>query len=132
MGDMGDYFRDARQHRRDQRREHGVDCPECRRLQPKRNATILLPGQRCRVDGYVDRRPKLLPIDQSGERNPQAKYTERQIEAFRRSYAELPRGPAGKVSNGELKRLAIASGIEYHAARSISRGETWAISQTDQ
>ena len=61
MGDEGDYWNDVRHHRRQQRAQFGVECPECRRLQPKRCATILLPGQRCRVDGYRDQRPRVEP-----------------------------------------------------------------------
>jgi hypothetical protein len=56
MGDMGDFWNDVKDHRRQQRRLFGVECPECQRLQPKRNPTILMPGQRCRVDGYRDAR----------------------------------------------------------------------------
>ncbi len=56
MGDVGDDFRAMKAHRRDYREKAGLPCPECRRLQPKRDASILLPGQRCRVDGYRDPR----------------------------------------------------------------------------
>ena len=59
MSDMGDDFRVLRDHKKALRERHGVECPECKRLQPKRNATILLPRQRCRVDGYRDPRPEL-------------------------------------------------------------------------
>lgn len=61
MGDVGDVFNAMRAQRKELRRLHGVECPECHRLQPKRNATILLPGQRCKVDGYRDPRPRLKP-----------------------------------------------------------------------
>lgn len=54
MGDVGDYWREAKEERRDLRRRLGVDCPNC---PPNRSPTILMPGQRCRVDGYVDPRP---------------------------------------------------------------------------
>lgn len=56
MGDMGDLYNDLRDSRRERRRLFGVDCPQCRIKQPKRTPTILLPGQRCRVDGYRDPR----------------------------------------------------------------------------
>ena len=59
MGDMGDDFRAMRDHKRSLRDKYGVECPECQRLRPKACATILLPQQRCRVDGYVDPRPRL-------------------------------------------------------------------------
>lgn len=60
MGDMGDYFNDLKEIRRDERARFGVPCPQCRVKQPKRNATILLPGQRCKVDGYRDPRARDL------------------------------------------------------------------------
>lgn len=56
MGDMGDFWRDVKAARQEERREHGIDCPRCIEKTPKRNPSILLPGQRCRVDGY--RRPR--------------------------------------------------------------------------
>lgn len=58
-GDMGEHFNDLREHRRKLRAEHGVNCPKCREKQPKRIPTILLPGQRCKVDGYRDPRPRI-------------------------------------------------------------------------
>lgn len=57
MGDIGDYWRDAKDERRRMREKHGVECPQCKVGRPKTNASILLPGQRCKVDGYVDPRP---------------------------------------------------------------------------
>lgn len=59
MGDMGDFFRDLRESHKERRRLHGVECPECKRLRPRAHPTILLPQQRCRVDGYRDLRPEL-------------------------------------------------------------------------
>jgi hypothetical protein len=59
MSDTGDDFRALSAHKKALRKKFGVPCPECRRLQPKRNATILMPQQRCRVDGYRDPRPEL-------------------------------------------------------------------------
>lgn len=58
MGDMGDFYNDLKAHRRDLRETLGVECLECKRLRPRTNASILLPGQRCRVDGYRDPRPR--------------------------------------------------------------------------
>ena len=55
MGDMGDLYNDLRDERRDRL---GVPCPQCRVKQPKRTPTILLPGQRCKVDGYRDPRKR--------------------------------------------------------------------------
>jgi hypothetical protein len=59
MGDMGELFNALRDERRALRAMYGVNCPECNRLQPKRTPTILLPGQRCKVDRYRDPRPRL-------------------------------------------------------------------------
>lgn len=58
MGDMGDYYKDLKEARKDRRAKFGVECPQCRVKQPKRTPTILLPGQRCKVDGYRDPRPR--------------------------------------------------------------------------
>ena len=59
MSDMADLYRDLRTHRRAIRTTYGVPCPKCRENQPRRHPTILLPQQRCRVDGYRDPRPEL-------------------------------------------------------------------------
>ena len=56
MGDMGDLYNDIREHRRKLRERLGVNCPRCQEKQPKRIPSILLPGQRCKVDGYIDPR----------------------------------------------------------------------------
>lgn len=58
MGDVGDYWNEAREERRELRATLGVNCPMCNVKQPKRTPSILLPGQRCRVDGYRDPRPR--------------------------------------------------------------------------
>jgi hypothetical protein len=56
MGDEGEFWRDVKEHRREQRAKHGAPCPECIAKLPKANPTILLPGQRCRIHGYKDKR----------------------------------------------------------------------------
>ncbi len=58
MSDYGDMCRDIRSARRETRDKHGVPCPECQRLLPKANPTILLPQQRCKIHGYRDPRPR--------------------------------------------------------------------------
>ncbi len=55
---MGELFRDWRETKRKRREEHGVNCPGCRRVQPKRIPSILLPQQRCKVCGYRDPRAR--------------------------------------------------------------------------
>lgn len=59
MGDMADDFRALRDHKKALRAKYGIECPECKRLRPRACATILMPQQRCRVDGYRDPRPEL-------------------------------------------------------------------------
>jgi hypothetical protein len=59
MSDMIDMYRDVKAHRRGVRKMYGMPCPKCREKQPLRQPTLLLPGQRCRVDGYYDPRPEL-------------------------------------------------------------------------
>ena len=56
MASLGDFFRDVDESRKEIKARLGIECPECKRLQPKRNPTILLPQQRCKVDGYQDPR----------------------------------------------------------------------------
>jgi ribosomal protein L37AE/L43A len=56
MGDMGDVFRAIRERKKEQRQKLAVDCPRCREIQPKRTPTKLMPGQKCKVDGYRDPR----------------------------------------------------------------------------
>lgn len=46
-------MKDARKHLRT---VLGVNCPECVRLIPRACPSILIPGQRCRIHGYVDPR----------------------------------------------------------------------------
>ena len=57
MGDMGDYFRDLKEYRKERRAKFGMECPQCKIARPKAHPSILLPGQRCKVDGYRDPRP---------------------------------------------------------------------------
>ena len=63
MGDVGDTFNAMREHRREQRAKHGQPCPKCVELLPKAHPSILLPGQRCRIHGYRDQRPRLEEND---------------------------------------------------------------------
>ncbi len=58
MGDVGDYWRDAKDYKKERRRLLGRDCPMCKQKRPKAHASILLPGQKCKVDGYRDPRPR--------------------------------------------------------------------------
>ncbi|MFG1429354.1 hypothetical protein [Roseixanthobacter glucoisosaccharinicivorans] len=65
MSDMGELYSALRAERRDRRARFGVNCPRCREKQPKRTPSILLPGQRCKVDGYRDPRPSEADITES-------------------------------------------------------------------
>lgn len=65
MGDAIDDYRALKQFRRLRRERFGVPCPRCQAEQPKRQPTILEPGDRCRVHrpAYVDPRPELTQQD---------------------------------------------------------------------
>jgi hypothetical protein len=60
MGDMIDMYRGLKEVKREMRTALGVGCPMCRVKQPKRTPTVLLPQQRCKVDGYRDPRPEVV------------------------------------------------------------------------
>jgi hypothetical protein len=59
MSDMAEDFKALKDHKKALRAKYGVECPECKKHRPRANATILMPQQRCRVDGYADTRPEL-------------------------------------------------------------------------
>ena len=61
MGDMGDMFREHKEYMRDRKAKDGIDCPGCRKVQPKRIPSRLLPGWRCKVCGYVYHRNVHMP-----------------------------------------------------------------------
>lgn len=59
MSEIGDMFSFLAGLERLKKERYGIECPECKKLQPKRNPTILLPGTCCKVDKYRDVRPRL-------------------------------------------------------------------------
>lgn len=59
MSDTIGDFRAIADHRKAVRQKYGVSCPQCAVKRPRAHPTILLPQQRCKVDGYVDPRPEL-------------------------------------------------------------------------
>jgi hypothetical protein len=59
MGDTIDDLKALGHHSKALRKTYGVTCPQCAVRRPKANPSILLPQQRCRVDGYIDPRPEL-------------------------------------------------------------------------
>lgn len=54
---MGDFYNDVKAIRAERRAALGVNCPKCAEARPKAHPSILLPNQRCKVDGYRDPRP---------------------------------------------------------------------------
>jgi hypothetical protein len=64
-GDVGETFNALRADRKLLRAKYGVNCPKCRTERPKAEASLLLPAQRCKVDGYRDPRPRLTPVEQA-------------------------------------------------------------------
>jgi hypothetical protein len=59
MGDEGEFWKDVKDAKKERRKKFGIECPGCRKKEPKRIPTILLPQQKCKVCGYHDPRPKL-------------------------------------------------------------------------
>lgn len=59
MGDAIEGYQAQADHRKALRAKFGVQCPQCKVKRPRAHPTILLPQQRCRVDGYRDPRPEL-------------------------------------------------------------------------
>jgi len=54
---MGNAFREHKEYMRERKAREGIDCPGCRKVQPKRIPSRLLPGWTCKVCGY--RRPNV-------------------------------------------------------------------------
>ena len=52
MGDVGDYWNAAKEYKRERRAKLGIPCPECQRLLPRTNPSILLPGQKCKMHNF--------------------------------------------------------------------------------
>jgi hypothetical protein len=63
MGDVGDLFNAVRSDRKKLRAKYGLPCPLCKFHRPRAQPSILLPGQRCKVDGARDQRPRLTNAD---------------------------------------------------------------------
>lgn len=59
MSEVAEMYSGMRDHKKRLRAKYGIPCPECQRLLPKANPTILLPQHRCRIHGYRDQRPEL-------------------------------------------------------------------------
>lgn len=65
MGDMGEFWKDIKDKRRELRQKFGVPCPMCIKLLPKANPKILLPGQTCRIHNFKDKRTRQEFADES-------------------------------------------------------------------
>lgn len=63
MSELGDTFAVWREDEKRLRAMYGRPCPECTTLLPKAFPSILLPGQRCKIHGYRDERPRLTNDD---------------------------------------------------------------------
>ncbi len=59
MSETVELYRAMGDHKKRLRAKYGVNCPECAKKRPKAHPSILLPQQRCRVDGYRDPRDEL-------------------------------------------------------------------------
>lgn len=59
MSETVELYQSMRDHKKRLRAKYGVNCPQCAIKRPKAHPSILLPQQRCRVDGYRDPRPEL-------------------------------------------------------------------------
>lgn len=57
--DLAIMGRDMKAIRQRKRQLYGTPCPQCSIVRPRAQASILLPGQRCKVDKYRDPRPPL-------------------------------------------------------------------------
>jgi len=59
MSEMIEAYKALKDHKKAVRAKYGVSCPACKVARPKAHPTILMPQQRCKVDGYRDPRPEL-------------------------------------------------------------------------
>lgn len=59
MSETAEIYKAMGDHKKALRAKYGVNCPQCAVKRPKAHPSILLPQQRCRVDGYRDPRPEL-------------------------------------------------------------------------
>lgn len=64
MSEMGEIFRELKDHRRKMRAKYGVPCPECVAKLPKASPSILLPQQTCKIHKYKDPRPFISRAEQ--------------------------------------------------------------------
>lgn len=70
MSEAVEYWKDAGGLRKARRAAFGVNCPQCAIKRPKAHPSILLPQQRCKVDGYRDPRPYLTDAEEAAALTP--------------------------------------------------------------
>lgn len=63
MSEVTEMFQGMKDMRKALRAKYGRNCPECVRLLPKANPSILLPQQSCRIHKFKDPRPELTQDD---------------------------------------------------------------------
>lgn len=59
VSETGEMWRDWKDGKKALRAKHGVNCPKCAEVRPRAHPSILLPQQRCKVDGYRDPRSRI-------------------------------------------------------------------------
>lgn len=59
MSDVAEMYEAIKDHKKRLRATYGIPCPECQRLLPRANPSVLLPQQTCRIHRYKDLRPEL-------------------------------------------------------------------------
>jgi hypothetical protein len=59
MSDFAEMHQGLKDHKKQLRAKYGIPCPECQRLLPRANPSILLPQQTCRIHRHKDQRPDL-------------------------------------------------------------------------
>lgn len=64
MSELGDSFREWKDHRREQRDKYGAPCEGCIQNHPNRNPSILFKGQKCRWCGWKRPKNKTMPEEQ--------------------------------------------------------------------
>jgi hypothetical protein len=57
MGDMAEFFKDWKAHKKERKQRIGLPCPDCAIKLPKAQPKILMPNQKCWC-GYIDKRQR--------------------------------------------------------------------------
>lgn len=68
--DYGELCHDIRAARKAAREKYGKPCPVCEKERPRACPSILLPEQRCKIDGYRDPRPRTPATEYLHRGNP--------------------------------------------------------------